>query len=89
MSSELIEKLWQRPQGKCECIKAAHNHPGGKCNKELKREMLANSGDGGWKILQIYTIGGENMNAYVIYCNDCFQKLPDSLKKEAQFGKNI
>jgi hypothetical protein len=86
MTPEMIEKLWARCGGKCECLKAAHNHPGGKCSKVLVREMLDKSGEGGWKICKMFVAGGENINAYLVYCDECFQQLPSILKKEDRFG---
>jgi hypothetical protein len=89
MNPEMVEKLWQRSGGKCECKKAAHNHPGGKCDKVLVKEMLDKDGEGSWKILQVFVSGGENINAYAIYCTECFQKLPNALKKEGRFSGNL
>jgi hypothetical protein len=89
MTPEMIEKLWQRSQGKCECIKAAHNHPDKRCNKILAREMLDKEGEGNWEIYQIFVSGGENINAYAVYCTECFKKLPHALKKEERFSSNL
>ncbi len=74
MLPETVEKLWQRSGGKCECIKAAHNHPGKRCSHELDKEKKDKTEAGGWKIYQVFVSGGENINAYAIYCNECFQK---------------
>ena len=86
MNPEMIEKLWARCGGKCECIKAAHNHPGGRCNKELLKEMIDKSDDGGWKLCKMFVAGGDNINAYTVYCNECYRQLPSILQKEDRFG---
>lgn len=88
MTPEMIDKIWERSGGKCECVRAAHNHAGGRCNKELVREMHNRSDVGGWKLLQMFFPGGENINSYAVYCNECFQQLPSVLQKdETSAGK--
>jgi hypothetical protein len=89
MNPELVEKLWQRSEGKCECVKEAHNHPGGRCNKELVREMLDKEGEGSWKILQLFFSSGENINVYGGYCTECYRKLPSVLKDESRFSGKV
>ncbi|NLL90677.1 MAG: hypothetical protein GX226_06245 [Dehalococcoidales bacterium] len=89
MNPETIDKIWAKSGGKCECIKAAHNHPGGHCNKELVREMHNKSGAGGWKLLQMFVSSGENINAYAVYCIECFQQLPAVLQKDETYSGKV
>jgi len=86
MTPEMIEKLWERSGGKCECVRAAHNHPGGRCNVELVKEMMDKSDAGGWKVCRLFMTGNENLNAVAIYCNGCYQQLPSVLQKEDRYG---
>ena len=40
-SDELVEKAWQRAEGKCECERTTHGH-WGKCNKPLLQGSRGN-----------------------------------------------
>jgi hypothetical protein len=75
MLTEVFEKIWQRSGGKCECARTSHNHSYIRCNKKLIIESQDKPVAGGWKLYQHFAYGGNDMNAYAVYCWECYQKI--------------
>jgi hypothetical protein len=75
MLTEVLEQVWKRSGGKCECARQSHNHSYIRCNKRLTREMQDKPGAGGWKLYQHFAYGGNDIKAYAVYCRDCYQKI--------------
>ena len=75
MLTQVLETVWVRAGGKCECCRQSHNHSYIRCNKKLIREMQDKSALGGWKLYQHFAYGGNDPGAYTIYCWECYQKI--------------
>jgi hypothetical protein len=75
MLTEVLDQVWKRSGGKCECARQAHNHSYIRCNKKLIREMQDKPHPGGWKLYQQFAYGGNDINAYAIYCLECYHKI--------------
>ena len=77
MLTEVLERVWQRSGGKCECARQSHNHSYIRCNKKLVREMQDKPALGGWKLYQRSAYGGNDVNSYAIYCWECYRKIAE------------
>lgn len=75
MLPEILDQIWERAKGKCECAIQSHNHSYIRCNKKLVRGMQDKPNPGGWKLYQHGAYGGNNITAYSIYCWECYQKI--------------
>ena len=50
---DVVKDAWELVEGRCECYKASHNHPDGRCNKRLAAEKRGQAGWGGWEACPI------------------------------------
>ncbi len=75
MLTQVLETIWERAGGKCECCRQSHNHSYIRCNKKLIREMQDKPASGGWKLYQHFAYGGNDPSAYAVYCWECYQKI--------------
>ena len=69
----IIAEVWGRAEGRCECTDQSHNHPYIRCNRPL---VLANKDTekrGGWRVLYLTGVGGEELSSYRILCWECYR----------------
>ena len=68
----VVKDAWELAEGRCECSRAAHNHPDGRCNKRL---ILEKRGQVGWGALEACPIDGNpehnGLSNCEILCWDC------------------
>ena len=71
-SEEVVKDAWELVEGKCECTRATHQHPEGKCNKRLSLEKRSQVGWGAWEACPIDgNPGHNNLSNCEILCWDC------------------
>lgn len=74
-SDDVVKKAFSRADGKCECKRSRHNHPYGRCGKELVWDNRGrNSGRGAWEAHHINANGDDNLSNCEILCWDCHKE---------------
>jgi len=69
---DVVKTCFEIVDGKCECRGKSHNHPDGRCNKELVWENRGREGHGAWEAHHID--GNPEHNTHTnceILCWDC------------------
>ena len=67
----VLKEAWKRAGGRCECTRAAHNHAGGRCNKELVWENRAKDGLGKWEAHRVRTYDRDVITNCEVLCWTC------------------
>ena len=75
-SDEIVERAWRRAEGRCECRRETHNHPGFRCNKELVWANRTGEGRGKWEAHHISVSGGHTLSNCEILCFEPRYGLP-------------
>ena len=71
-SDDTVRTCWQIVGGKCECRRTSHQHPSGRCNKELVWENRGRSGRGAWEAHHIDSNpNNDKLTNCQILCWDC------------------
>jgi hypothetical protein len=69
---DVVKDAWELVEGRCECNKAMHQHPEGRCNKKLQWEKKSDVGWGAWEACPIDGIAAHNtLSNCEILCWDC------------------
>lgn len=73
---DVIKDAWELVEGKCECSRNAHQHTGGRCNKQLSWEKRGKVGWGAWEAHPIDGIPAHSsLTNCEIICWDCLNKI--------------
>jgi len=71
-SEDVAIQAWRKAGGKCECTRSLHNHPYGRCNKDLALENRGReTGRGCWEAHHRNSNGGDTVSNCEILCWDC------------------
>jgi hypothetical protein len=72
---DVVKDAWELVEGRCECSKPTHQHPGGRCNKQLSWEKRGQVGWGAWEACPIDGIPEHNnLSNCEILCWDCINR---------------
>ncbi len=77
--SVVVERVWQRSRGKCECTRTGHSHPYICCNKPLVRDKHNKPFLGGWKFNYRLGYSEDAITSCEILCWDCYQRATKTL----------
>ena len=72
-SNEIVERVWRRSGGVCECVRTTHTHVG-RCKQQLTKDLRGDQGNqNGW---EARSIGGQYKNLASdceILCWKCYK----------------
>jgi hypothetical protein len=74
MFDTILNRAWQKSEGKCHCTRFDHNHPYVRCNKPLTWDKQDKPNPSGWVLHRRARYGKSINAAYEILCWQCYQK---------------
>ena len=75
---KVVRQAWSRCAGRCECTRAEHNHPFGRCNLKLRYDRRGQAKKDAWEIRRKDPSRGEIFPNSEIVCMECFIKISES-----------
>ena len=72
-SEDTISRAWTRSGRRCECRRSTHNHPYGRCPKNLVFSNRGREGRGAWEAHHTVATGGDGLSNCEILCWECHQ----------------
>ena len=79
MFATVLDQVWQRSEGKCQCTRLDHNHPYVRCNKPLVWDKQDKPHPGGWRLHRRLGYSRNGITSREILCRECYQKVTQNL----------
>ena len=71
----VVEDVWKRAKGRCECRRRFHNHRYVRCNKQLVWRNRGREGRGAWEAHHRVRTRGDTLSNCEILCWDCHSRI--------------